>query len=134
MELECLGILNLLRVRARTAIRVSVESRIGGAVLVGGLGVGPGMDGVDVEEDVDDWKRRMSWCSKKEKRGDQGNQLTEEEEESDAVEDQDVGYVGDACVVQQKHLFLGGAHEEEAGGIEQLRKRKQVSIILDIPN
>lgn len=63
-----------------------------------------------------------------------GNQLTEEEEESDAVEDQNVGYVGDACVVQQDHLFLGGAHEEEAGGIEQLRKRKQVSIMLDIPH
>lgn len=61
-----------------------------------------------------------------------GDQLTEEDEEGHAVKDQDVGHVGDACVVQHEHLFLGGAHEEEARGREQLQ-RKQVSMNLHTP-
>lgn len=52
------------------AIRVSVESGVDGAILVSRIGVGPGVDGIDVEEDVDDWKRRMSGCSRKERWGD----------------------------------------------------------------
>lgn len=86
-----------------------------------------------MEKDIDDWKRRMSGCSRK-KEWWLGNQLTEEDDEGNAVEDQDVGHVGDACVVQQEHLLLGGTHEEETGGIEQLQKRNQVSIILHIPH
>lgn len=56
------------------------------------------MDGVDVEEDVDE----------------------EVEEEGDGVEDEDVGDVGDVCVGEEFHLFFCGAHEEEAGGVEKL--------------
>lgn len=46
---------------------------------------------------------------------------TEEEDESDAVEDQDVCDMGDARVSEELHLFLSGAHEEEARGVEQLQ-------------
>ena len=53
----------------------------------------------------------------------------EEEEEGDAVEDEDVGDVGDVGVGEEGHLFFCGAHEEEAGGVEELegssRQRKK---------
>ena len=60
--------------------------------------VGPGVDCVDVQEDVDE----------------------EVEEEGDAVEDEDVGDVGYACGREVGHLFFCCAHEEEAGGVEEL--------------
>ena len=44
----------------------------------------------------------------------------EEEQEGNAVEEEDVRDVGDAGVGQEVHLFLRGAHEKEAGSIEQL--------------
>lgn len=44
----------------------------------------------------------------------------EKEEEGDAVEDEDVGDVGDMGVGEESHLFFRGTHEEEAGGVEEL--------------
>ena len=44
----------------------------------------------------------------------------EEEEEGNAVEDEDVGDVGDVGVGEEDHLFFCGAHEEEAGGVQEL--------------
>ena len=44
----------------------------------------------------------------------------EEEEEGDAEEDEDVGDVGDLGGGEEGHLFFGGAHEEETGGVEKL--------------
>lgn len=61
--------------------------------------VGPGVLGVDVKEDIDE----------------------EVEEKGDRVEDEDVGDVGDVGGGEEGHLFLGGAHEEEAGGVQELR-------------
>ena len=46
----------------------------------------------------------------------------EVEEEGDAVEDEDVG---DVCYVrggEELHLFFCCAHEEEAGGVEELEQ------------
>ena len=44
----------------------------------------------------------------------------EEEEEGDGVEEEDVGDVGDVGGGEVGHLFFGGAHEEEAGCVEEL--------------
>ena len=44
----------------------------------------------------------------------------EEEEEGDGVEEEDVGDVGDVDGGEEVHLFFGGAHEEEAGCVEEL--------------
>jgi len=44
----------------------------------------------------------------------------EEDEEGEAVENEDVGDVRDACVGDELHLLFCGTHEEEARGIEQL--------------
>ena len=44
----------------------------------------------------------------------------QEKQEGDGVEDQDVGDVGDVGVGEEFHLFFRGAHEEEAGGVEEL--------------
>ena len=44
----------------------------------------------------------------------------EEEEEGDGVEEEDVGDVGDVGGGEEGHLFFGGAHEEEAGCVEEL--------------
>lgn len=59
MQLESLCILNLLRCGAGVAICVgaSVERSVSGAILVCRLGVGPGVDGVDVKKHVDNWKK-----------------------------------------------------------------------------
>lgn len=43
-----------------------------------------------------------------------------EEKEGDAVENEDVGDVGDVSGREEYHLFFRGAHEEEAGGVEEL--------------
>ena len=45
--------------------------------------------------------------------------LTEEQQEADAVQDQNVGDVSDVVIAQELHLLLGGAHEQEATGVEQ---------------
>lgn len=44
----------------------------------------------------------------------------EEQEEGQAEEDEDVGDVVEAGVGNEFHLLLGGAHEEEARGEEEL--------------
>jgi len=44
----------------------------------------------------------------------------EEEQEGDAVEDEDVGDVGDVGAGEEEHLFFGGAQEEESGCVEEL--------------
>ena len=44
----------------------------------------------------------------------------EEEQERDAVKDKDIGGMGDVCLGEEKHLFFGGAHKKETGGIEEL--------------
>jgi hypothetical protein len=49
-------------------------------------------------------------------------ELTEEEQEADAVQDQNVGDVGDMVVTEKLHLFFGGAHEEEATCVQQERR------------
>lgn len=49
--------------------------------------------------------------------------LTEEENESNAVEDQDVGDMSDTSVAEELHLLFRRAHEEETGGIEKLLYR-----------
>ena len=59
---------------------------------------GPGVGSVEVEEHADE----------------------EEEEEGDGVEEEDVGDVGDVGGGEEGHLFFGGAHEEEAGCVEEL--------------
>lgn len=48
-------------------------------------------------------------------------ELTEEEDECDAVQDQDVGDVVDVRVAEELHLLLCCTHEEESGGVEQLQ-------------
>lgn len=58
------------------------------------------MRGVEVEQHVDE----------------------EEEKEGDAVKDEDVGDVGDVGGGEEFHLFFRGAHEEEAGGVEELER------------
>lgn len=62
------------------------------------LVVGPGVRRVDVQQDVDE----------------------EVQEEGDRVQDQDVRDVGDVCGGEEGHLFFCCAHEEEAGGVEEL--------------
>ncbi len=47
----------------------------------------------------------------------------EEEEEGDGVEEEDVGDVGDVGGGEEGHLFFGGAHEQEAGCVEELYNR-----------
>lgn len=44
----------------------------------------------------------------------------EEDEEGEGIEDEDVGNVGYASVGYHLHLLFCGAHEEEAGGVEEL--------------
>ena len=44
----------------------------------------------------------------------------EEDEEGEGVEDEDVGDVVHAGGFDESHLFFGSAHEEEAGGVEEL--------------
>lgn len=61
-------------------------------------GKGPSVGSVQVEEHADE----------------------EEEEEGDGVEEEDVGDVGDVGGGEEGHLFFGGAHEEEAGCVEEL--------------
>ena len=53
---------------------------------------------------------------------------TKEEDECDAVQDEHVGDVRDTGVAEEFHLLFRGAHEEEAGGVQQLRNI--VSLIL----
>lgn len=59
---------------------------------------GPGMVGVDLEEHAD----------------------KEEEEEGDAVDNEDIGNVGYAEGGEEGHLLFCGAHEKEAGCVEEL--------------
>ena len=47
------------------------------------------------------------------------SQLTEEHKEGKAVEDQDIGDMGDTGLRQEQHLLLGSTHEKEATGIQQ---------------
>ena len=61
-------------------------------LAVGFAGLGPGVDGVEVDEHVDE----------------------EDEEEGEAVEDENVGYVCYFGVRKELHLFFGCAHEQEA--------------------
>jgi hypothetical protein len=44
----------------------------------------------------------------------------EEEQEGDAVEDEDVGDVGDVGAGEEEHLFFRGTQEEEASCVEEL--------------
>src|ERR1700712_1229106 len=46
--------------------------------------------------------------------------LTEEQQESNAIQNQNVRNVIDASSVHQLHLFLGSSHEEESTGTEKL--------------
>jgi hypothetical protein len=59
---------------------------------------GSGVDGVEVQEHVDE----------------------EEDDEGEAVEDEDVGDVRDVRRGDEGHLLFVGAEEEEAGGVEEL--------------
>lgn len=47
-------------------------------------------------------------------------QLTEEEDESNAEQDQNVRNVHDSSTFEQQHLFFGGTHEQETGGVQKL--------------
>ena len=46
-------------------------------------------------------------------------QLTEEQQEADAVQNENVRNVSNVVVAQKLHLLLGGAHEQEATGVKQ---------------
>ena len=46
----------------------------------------------------------------------------EEEQEGYAIEDEDVGDVRDVGGGEEGHLLFGGAHEEEAGCVEELEE------------
>lgn len=59
---------------------------------------GPGMVGVELKEHADE----------------------QEEEEGNAIDDEDVGDVGDAEGGEEGHLLFCGAHEEEAGCVKEL--------------
>ena len=48
-----------------------------------------------------------------------GQELTEEQQEADAVQNQNVRNVSDVMIAQELHLLLGGAHEQESTGVEQ---------------
>lgn len=72
-------------------------------MVVGGKG--PSVGSVEVEEHADE----------------------EEEEEGGGVEEEDVGDVGDVGGSEEGHLFFGGAHEEEAGCVEELCTERGVS-------
>ena len=65
-----------------------------------GAGIyGPSVGSVEVEEHIDE----------------------EKEQKCNTIEDEDVGDVGDVGFGEEKHLFFCGAHEKEAGGIEELQ-------------
>lgn len=65
-------------------------------------------------------------------RGKRGRRLTEEEDKGDAVQDQDVRYVGNASVAKELHLLFCGAHEQETRGIEKLSTVSMLFITRDI--
>ena len=55
-----------------------------------------GVAGIEVEEHVDE----------------------EKDQKGEAVENEDVGYMRDAGIRDELHLFFGGTHEEQAGCVE----------------
>ena len=87
-------------------ITICSEILIFGMVGVEGF-EGPSVGSVEVEEDADE----------------------EEEEEGDGVEEEDVGDVGDVGGGEEGHLFFGGAHEEEAGCVEELKVKVLVGSV-----
>ena len=42
----------------------------------------------------------------------------EKDQKGEAVENEDVGYMRDAGIRDELHLFFGGTHEEQAGCVE----------------
>ena len=61
-----------------------------------------------------------------------GRRLTEEEDKGNAIQDQDVRYVGNASVAKELHLLFCGAHEQETRGIEKLSTVSMLFITRDI--
>lgn len=94
LELKLLCIPHAPRVH-RMAIRQDTISATAPARL---LRHGPGVRGVKMQEHADE----------------------EEEQECDAVEDEDVGYVRDFGTREEEHLFFRGTQEDETGRVEEL--------------